>query len=317
MRTLDKLNRRGLIALLSAAIAVPHSAAAMAQEATVSVLRSATGAFQHLYIAQEQGYMKEVGLNLDIRIGGSSPQMVAELVSGNVNLIMGGAVPLVVAVSKGVPLVATFNIQNQGEIPTTGVLVPPGSPIRSVADLVGRTVGVQSPHTIMELMLKKSLVREGLDANSVKLVFLPTESLIESAVNGSIDAVMPTGLFTSLAEDQGFTHLPGVYHEIQGMPATSFLASKKFVDENGDVLRKFNQALQKAYDYANKNRDAVRDVDRKYTRLPEDYITKRYIAPMEGGFNRDRYQQLIADMKKFGFIDQEPALTDVLWADAP
>lgn len=313
-----QLNRRATLFGVAAAMtlaALPVTS--FAQEATIRVLRSPVGTFQGLYIAEEQGYFKEAGLKVEISVGGAPTQNIAQLQAGQTDVIMTGSFDLVTAVAQGLPLVAVLNTQDQGEIGTTGLVVPPGSTIKTVADLKGKNLGVPGAQSTQGLMIARALRTAGMTQADVNFVNLPFDAMIESATRGAVDAITPIGLFFPLAKSQGFTEVTEVYKEIQGTPAVIFASSKQWATDNAETLKKFNEAMLKAYEYGNAHPEAVRAVDTAQTKQPPDFIATRYIAPFVGAFQRDKWAAAVADMKEFGYIPSAPAEADFIWDGAP
>lgn len=311
-------SRRAVALLLAAGVAIAAMpVVTQAQEQTIRVLRSPVGTFQGLYIGQEQGYFAEEGIKLDISVGGAPSQNIAQLQAGQTDLIMTGSFDLVTAVSQGLPVIAVLNTQDQGEIGTTGLLVPPNSAVKTVADLKGKNIGVPGAQSTQGLMVARALEAAGLAPGDVNLVSLPFDAMIESATRGAVDAITPIGLFFPLAQSQGFTEIKEVYPEIKGTPAVIFAAGKDWANTNAELLTKFNNAMLKAYAYANEHPEAVRAVDAAQTQQPPDFIANRYIAPMVGAFQRDKWVEMAADMQKFGYIPQAPAEADFIWSGAP
>ena len=243
------------------------STAAIAQDKVIRVLRSPVGTFQGLFIAEEQGYFAEKGLKVEISIGGSPDQNVAQLQAGQTDLIMTAAASVSTAVAQGLPLLAVLNTQDQGDTPTTGLQVPPNSPIKTVADLKGKKIGISGVTSPQAIALYRALRTAGMTPADVTLVNMGFDTMIKSAERATVDAIMPVGLFYPLAGSKGFTAIPEVYNEIKGTAAVIFATSKAFADANGEALKAFTEAMLKAYEYANANPDAVRAVD---TRADQD-----------------------------------------------
>jgi NitT/TauT family transport system substrate-binding protein len=284
----------------------------------IRVLRSPVGTFQGLFIAEEQGYFKEAGIKVEVTIGGAPTQTIAQLQAGQADVIMSGSFDLVTAVSQGLPITAILNTQDQGETATTGLLVPPNSSVKAIADLKGRAIGLPGGvQSTQGLMLLRALEKAGVAKDDVRIVSLPFDAMIESAERGTVDAITPIGLFFSLAQSKGFTANDAAYAEIKGTPAVIFASSKAYASENADALKAFNAAMLKAYEYGNAHPDAVRAVDAVNTKMPPDYIKTRYIAPFTGTFQRDVWGKAVADMERFGFIPKAPAEADYIWDGAP
>jgi len=318
MTALSRMNRRTAILLAAAtSLTMLSASVSAAQEKVVRVLRSPVGTFQGLYIAEEQGYFKEKGLKVEVAVGGAPSQNIAQLQAGQADVIMTGSFDLVAAVAQGLPVFAVLNTQDQGEVGTTGLMTPPGSSIKTVADLKGKKVGMPGIQSTQGLMLYRALEKAGLSKDDVTLVNLPFDAMIESAEKGNVDAIIPIGLFHSLSQSKGFGEVKEVYPEIQGTPAVIFASGKEWVGANAETMTAFNEAMQKAYEYGNANPDAIRAVDSAQTKMPPDYIKSRYIAPFVAAFQQDKWAAAVADMAKYGFIPNAPATTDFIWDGAP
>lgn len=313
----SKFNRRQAIVLGAASLAVLPASGAFAQEKVVRVLRSPVGTFEGLYIAEEQGYFKEHGLKVEIAVGGAAPQNIAQLQAGQTDIIMTGSFELVAAVAQGLPIIAVLNTQDQGEVGTMGLLALPGSPIKTVADLRGKKIGLPGIQSAQGLAISRALDAAGLSINDVTLVNLPFDAVVDSLEQGHVDAAIPIGIFFAVAQSKGFGEVKEVYDAIKGTPAVIFAARKDWVTENAETMQAFSAAMQKAYEYGNAHPEAVRAIDTAQTNFPADYIASRYIAPFTAAFQRDKWIAAAADMQKYGYIPSAPAEADFIWDGAP
>lgn len=305
------------IAAFAAAIALPASNV-LSQEKVVRVTRSPVGTFQGLYIAEQQGYFKEAGIKVEISVGGAPTQNIAQLQAGQTDIIMSGSFDVITASAQGLPVVAILNTQDQGDTPTTGLMVPPNGSVASIADLKGKSIGILGGvQSTQGLMILRALGKAGYKKDDVRFVNLPFDAMIESAERGAVDAIAPIGMFFSLAESKGFKAIDGVYSEIKGTPAVIFASSKSYLAANADTATAFIGAMMKAYDYGNAHPEVVREIDAAQTKMPPDYIKSRYIAPFTGTFQREIWAAAVDDMARYGFIPKAPAEADYIWANAP
>ncbi|WP_178128834.1 ABC transporter substrate-binding protein [Pseudomonas sp. ADAK18] len=132
---------------------------------------------------------------------GAAPLFEA-LRAGAVDLGPAGDTPVLAAATGGTPLriVAVRRSQSRG----IAILVPPDSPIRTVADLKERNVVVSSARgSISQYLLIRALANAGVDEQDVKVGFvLPTDAL--PAFNaGKIDAWATFGVYQAFAEQEG------------------------------------------------------------------------------------------------------------------
>ncbi|ACM31330.1 ABC transporter substrate-binding protein [Agrobacterium rhizogenes] len=315
-RSLCRSASIALFILLSVLVALEGSPAG-AQEKTIRLLRAPVGAFQPLYVALERGYFKERGLVVEIAIGGGPDQNIAQAMAGQVEIVMTGAVPLVAAAANGVPVVAVLGAEAHDDPATTGLMVKVDSPIRTLADLKGKRIGlpgIASPQGLATLL---ALDGAGLTQKDVALVNLPFDAVVESAERGQVDATFPVGFFYTLAKARGFRELPDVIRPLEGTPAVLYATARQWAEENPNTLKAFNEAMLRAYADANSNQTLVRQVDRLQTRLPSNFIDTRPIVPFVGTFNRNVWYKMNVALARFGLIPRVPASNEYIWDGAP
>ena len=317
MKTLQLGRRAALAALAMVPVMLAIGETAKAEDRTIRLLRAPVGAFEPLYIAQEKGYFKDKGLNVEIAIGGGPDQNIAQAMAAQVEIVMTGAVPLVAAVANGVPVVAILGAEGHVAPPTTGLVVKADSPIKTIADLKGKRIGmpgIASPQGLATLL---ALEGAGVSQSDVSLVNLPFDAVVESAERGQVDATFPIGLFYTLAKSQRFREFPEVIEPIEDTPAIIYAATRDWAEANAETLSAFNEAMLKAYADANADEKLVRAVDHAQTRLPPDFIDTRPIVPFDGGFDRDVWNRMNEGLARFGFLPKVPGPSEYIWDGAP
>jgi sulfonate transport system substrate-binding protein len=197
---------------------------------------------------------------------GAAPLFEA-LRAGAVDLGPAGDTPVLVAATGGAPLriVAVRRSQSRG----IAILVPPDSPIHSVADLKGHNVVVSSARgSISQYLLIRALANAGVDEKDVKVGFvLPTDAL--PAFNaGKIEAWATFGVYQAFAEQKGARVLisgEGINTGLTFITASDeVLADPLKRKALSDVLQRF----AKAFEWAQKNPEAYAQVFAKVNDIP-------------------------------------------------
>lgn len=197
---------------------------------------------------------------------GAAPLFEA-LRAGAVDLGPAGDTPVLAAATGGTPLriVAVRRSQSRG----IAILVPPDSPIRTVADLKGRNVVVSSARgSISQYLLIRALANAGVDEQDVKVGFvLPTDAL--PAFNaGKIDAWATFGVYQAFAEQKGARVL--ISGEGINTGLTFITASDEVLTDPlkrkalSDVLQRF----AKAFEWARQNPEEYARVFAKVNDIP-------------------------------------------------
>jgi len=165
-----------------------------------------------LYVALEKGFFKNHGLDVKL-IAPSNPNDPPKLVAaGKADIAVSYQHQHQMQVSEGLPLT---RIATLVATPLNALVVLADGPIKSIADLRGKTIGY-SVGGFETILLKVMLEKEGLTLDDVKLVNV-NFSLSPSLFTGQTDAVI--GAFRNFELNQ---------MDIEGRPGRAF-----FVEEYG------------------------------------------------------------------------------------
>lgn len=132
---------------------------------------------------------------------GAAPLLEA-LNAGAVDTAPAGDLPVVLAAAAKVPLkVIAGSLSSTRDI---GIIVPPGSPIRSVAGLAGHRVIVSSARgSISHYLLLEALKEAKLDRRKVDIGFMLPNDAAAAFAAGRIDAWATFGTYQIAAEQRG------------------------------------------------------------------------------------------------------------------
>jgi NitT/TauT family transport system substrate-binding protein len=157
-----------------------------------------------------------------------------------------------------------------------GLIVKPDSPIKSFADLKGKTLG----HVpgIQWRTISRHLVRaSGLDPDTdVKLVDLAVGMQIPAVVGGTVDATLSLEPVGSIAVASGKA-IRAVTNPVAKVIADPFysgasIMTTRFMKENPDVARRVVAVIDQATDMVNADFAKYKPVLAKYTPVKEDQL---------------------------------------------
>ena len=199
-----------------------------------------------LFVALEKGYFADHGLEVEI-IAPSNPNDPPKLVAaGKADIAVSYQHQHQMQIDQGLPLV---RIATLIATPLNSLVVLADGPIKSLADLKGKTVGY-SVGGFETVLLKVMLEKAGLNLADVKLINV-NFSLSPSLLTGQADAVI--GAFRNFELNQmDIEKHPGraFYVEENGIPAYDELilvANKERISEA--KLRRFVDALEEGVQY--------------------------------------------------------------------
>jgi ABC-type nitrate/sulfonate/bicarbonate transport system substrate-binding protein len=133
----------------------------------------------------------------------SSDKRAQAFEAGAIDLSVGGAIGVIFAAAEGVTAKFIASITRESTRGfSTSFYVKDNSPIRTVPDLRGRTVGINGFSTSGHLWLKAALEKHGLSESDVRITPIPFSAMQESLEAGRIDLGMFPQPFAALAERQ-------------------------------------------------------------------------------------------------------------------
>ena len=219
---------------------------------TLRIAAQKTGTFSwELGVIQDHGLDKKAGINLDVT-------ELATTAAGKV-AIMGGSADVILSdwlwVSRERSLGGKLKFYPYSS--TLGaVMVPPGSPIKTLADLKGKKLGVAGgPLDKSWLLLQAYAKNSGLDLDSDATILYGAPPLLaQQSLEGKDDATLNFWNFCAALETKGFTRLIGIEDVERALGATGRVAMVGYVfDEayaasHADLLRRFFAMTAEAQD---------------------------------------------------------------------
>lgn len=133
------------------------------------------------------GWFKREGLNVQLIKANGSTAALQAVASGSADIAYASSLNIAAAVDKGVPVKAFAGLTVQWPY---FIGVPQGSPIRSIADLKGKRVGVISLASASYADLRANLKLAGLKESDVTVVPVGAGARAAAAIKGDqVDAI--------------------------------------------------------------------------------------------------------------------------------
>jgi len=233
---------RALVAVLIALIALPTAAPAETKLRVGWCAKTVSSATAPFAIATKLGWYKAAGLDVElIPLAGSSACTQA-VATREVPFALPSVEPLAIAVHQGVKAKVYYTAY-QGNI--YGIAVPAESPVRKIADLKGKTIGVISMGSAGVPVAKALVATAGLNPESDVTIVVAGEGAQTAAMLRSkhVDALSQFDTQYAMVENAGVRLRMLDTKEIDRYPANGFLA----LDETLKNRRQDAVALAKGY----------------------------------------------------------------------
>jgi NitT/TauT family transport system substrate-binding protein len=281
--TLGAAGGVALSAMLAApALPLPALAPAARAQAPLKVRMSVLPIFisAPMFIAQEKGYFTQAGIELETSQLWVSSDLIAAFASKSIDGAAAGFGPAQMnAVNQGVldvRLIAPLHSERP-PLATPLVVRKPlwddGS-VRSVADLKGRKVAINSKGSAVEYWFYAALATGGLTPNDVDVVVLPFQDAIVAMTNGAIDGALIGEPDVTRAElDGGIVRLTEDF--VDDIQVTALYFDTTFLTDHRPEMEQFLAAyLHGARDLAGAGyRDPTNiEILSKYTKTPANVL---------------------------------------------
>jgi NitT/TauT family transport system substrate-binding protein len=159
-------------------------------------------------------------------------------------------------------LAASLDIFAEGALlgPGTGVIYTmPGSRIKRIADLKGKTVAINAPSNTLYLLVVSVLAEHGISPLDVRFVSYNFPLMAGALKAGRVDAaVLPEPFATDAEETDGIVPLADADQGATTQFATvGYAATKSWAAAHPKTLAAFDKALEEGQEIADTNRAAV------------------------------------------------------------
>jgi len=253
------MRRTLLVGIASAAIAaaVPATGLAQAPEKTkVTIAVGGKAAFYYLplTIAEQKGYFKEEGLNVEIVDFAGGSQALRAVVGGSADVVS-GAYEHTINMQSNKQYFTAFVLQGRAPQIAVGVSKSKMPNYKSLADLKGAKIGVSAPGSSTNMIATYVLAKGGLKPSDVSFVGVGTgNGAIAALRSGQIDAISNVDPVMTMLGQKGDVTIIADTRTLKGteqlfggpMPAGSLYAPEDFIKKNPNTVQALATAMVKA-----------------------------------------------------------------------
>ena len=229
------------------------------------------------FVAAEEGYFKEEGLNVTLTQFSSAGELVNGLESGKLDVAFIGSVPTLTFQSQGhdVTIIGGAMTNGHGYVIKSefadedekGVEILKGRNVASVKN------SVQDAE--LQILLKDAGIEIGEGEDKVNIVYFDSQKDAYAALsNQTIDAASVYSPYASLAKSQGYKVVYYCAHEkaLENQPCCRQVASTAAVKANPNSFTALERAFLKAYHLTQEDHEkTIADV-KKYIDIDEQFI---------------------------------------------
>lgn len=265
-----------------------------------------------LYVAKDQGYFAEEGLDVEILLPGSG---------GAEAMVASGEVPFGVSVQEnvtqsrmqGVPLVSIAAIIQHN---TSGFAAPVAKNIKSPKDFEGKAYGGWGA-PVEEAVIKSIMDLQGADVGKVKFLNIGDADYF-TAVKRDIDFAWIFYAWTGIEAELRGEPLDMLYvkdfSEQLDYYTPVLVTNEKTIKDDPELVKAFMRAVSKGYNYAMDHPDeaaqillkAVPELDKDLVVASQKWLSPKYKddAPRWGEQKREVWQNYSDWMHERGLLEK-------------
>lgn len=318
-----KLLAMGSAALLLALTGCGGSSDASAQDANGGALTEVTvglipvAEMFPVYIADEQGFFEEAGLDVTVEVISNAASIVPSVMNGQLDIGTSATPPFLTAVEQDMPILAVANAANTSDDPTrdTGAfIVGADSDIASPVDLEGKTVAVNALSSLPHVAAAARISADGGDPDKVQFVSMPFNDMETALTQNRVDAILPVEPFMSKNLAAGAKEISPLYVDVY--PATTthtlYFGSKKMQETSPETLTSFRDAIAKATELVADDPSILRDALVEHGGMPEDVAQNVNLPVYQTEFNIEGINDMMRKMVENDFLEAELPVEDLI-----
>ncbi len=272
---MDKIGRRSAVAVAASLLAYPLVARAQGLVSIKAAGVPEDSITPALWAAQS-GLFRKYGLDVQIDAQRSGSATTAGVVGGAYQFGKSSLISLIAAHARGFPLVIVAPGGVYQSNVHSGLIVKSDSPIRTGADLNGKTIAVSALNDLYTIGAYSWVDAHGGDSSTVKLVEIPISAVFDAVVGGRVDA--------------GNTIDPELYNALQTRKVrfladtdsaiaprfmyTAWFATLDYARNNRTIVQNFQSAIREAAAFSNKNPAQTIDALSKFSAVDASVIAK-------------------------------------------
>ncbi len=267
---------RAIAGALALCLTAPVSAAAADIALTVGKANATSDAIIPVNVGDKLGFFKKRGLDLTITDFGGGGKMAQAMAAGAID-IGDGAGTEMAFVAKGAPMLTVC--ESTTNAPFLGIGVPWDSPVKTLADLKGKVIGVSSPGSFSDWSGHELARSQGWGDNGVKTVGIGggTGPALAALRTHLVDAVIgnATQFFVYEETKEGRFIAPVSSYEGNVASGTLF-ASNRLIASNPDAIRAFVAGWIETVGYMRTHKAETVKIESELNHFNESVMSREY-----------------------------------------
>jgi NitT/TauT family transport system substrate-binding protein len=267
-----------------------------------------------IWLGVKKGFFTAEGLDVTVQPTTGGAASVPGVVAGSYDFAFGNYISGMVANDKGLGLKYVTNGDSTAGDPDFGAVIVAGdSPIKTPADLSGKTISVNNLQNIGDTTIRTVVDNNGGDSSKIKFVEVAFPDAEAAVANKQVDAAWILAPFLDSAVANGARVITYNFSAFNPkLDISGYFTTAKTVADKPELVKSFQKAMNKSLEYANSHPDEVKQIVTTYTKMTAAQLDKMVLPKFNVDFNRDALTKLGAAAAKYGTISKAPNLSELL-----
>jgi NitT/TauT family transport system substrate-binding protein len=299
--------RTGVVAL---ALVLASGSANALDQVRVGKAVANSFAFGATEVGIEAKTFEQEGLEIVATSFRGDAQLQQALAAGSVDIGLGSGPGLGFRI-KGAPAIGVAGMY--GPPSNLALLVPKDSPIKTIADLKGRRVGVTTVGSLTDWLVRELSRQQGWGSDGIKIVALGAiQARLAAMERGDLDATVQEAANGYQLEEQGKTRNLLLFGSIVKDFYTHVIyATDDMIEKRPDLLRRFLRGWFRTVAFMRANKDVTVRSEAQTLAISPGVVAKVYDAQMpsfsaDGAWNPKAIEVIRNSLKELGILPEVP-----------
>lgn len=301
---------------------------AAAESHKIKVGIMATSAMIPLYYAQENGWYKEAGLEVELIEMKGGATVIPAIIGNSIQIGYSNVLSILLARSTGLDLQIICNHLNEGytkkagepggyTTSSSGIIVLQDSEVKGAKDLEGKKVAVNAIKNIDWMAVREWMEKNNADPEKVTWVEVDFPRMIPALVGKKVDAVEVVEPFKTILRAQGGKLLVNTLHDLRpGLTLACFVAKEDWIRKNPKEVEEFVSVTARGQKYMDTHLKERNQLAIKYTKTSPDIVGKMAWHKWTSKVDEESMNFWIKLSQKHGLLKKGPDLEKLIYKTA-